>query len=394
MRLLPALAVLGLSIFVWNRRRPGSFMFKRNLPVAFYAHGDARSHCEVKHAPGLNSCEDAAFWDIHDPATNSTQQVVLITCDPGRVDWNTVMGPLRNPDPHGNLWLLAMGKESVPQRITFDNYPAGHDFHPLGIAISPFDGDTPSNLFIVNHARERTVIEQFTMSPASAVATHVRTLSSPYFISPNSISLTSSSSFYVSNDHFMTRRLPWGLGNVLPVIETFLTLPLGYVSHITLDPAPTALKPILEHKFAALFLPFANGVSISPDGLRVAIASSTPANVHIYSRNPANNVLKYVKRIPVQFHPDNLDFDATGALIISGHPHFFSLAKMKEDPAKLRAPSWVSALGVATDEVQTLFQSDGTYFSSSTTGLRDSKTNSLYVLGLYESGVLVCREGE
>ncbi|KAJ7274393.1 hypothetical protein B0H12DRAFT_396183 [Mycena haematopus] len=384
-------AVLCLSIFVYRRRLPASYLFKRDSPVAFYAHGVAESHCEFKTAPDFKFCEDAAFWDIHDEATNSTRHETIISCDPGRGDWNTVMGPLRHPEPHGALWLLSAERDAVPQRITMQNYPSNHDFHPLGIAISPAHGNTPSNLFAINHARKRTVVEQFTMSPASpGIATHIRTITSPYFVSPNSIALTSPSSFYVSNDHLMTRRLPGGLGNVLPLIETFLTLPFGWVSHISLDPEHTAHKPILEHKFAALFIPFANGVSLSPSGSHLAIASSTSAEVRIYSRDPSTNALSRPHVVSVPFSPDNLDFDAVGTLIVSGHPHFPSLIKVKNDPANTTSPSWVVAIN-QTHDVETLFRSDGTYFSSSATGLRDTSTGTLLINGLYETGVLICR---
>ncbi|KAJ6513257.1 hypothetical protein C8R45DRAFT_857721 [Mycena sanguinolenta] len=386
------LAVLCLSIYIYRRRRVGSYLiFKRDSPAAFYAHGGTEAHCEFKTAPDFKFCEDAIFWDIHDEATNSIRHETIISCDPGRGEWNTVMGPLKNPSPHGALWLLSTERDAVPQRITMQNYPSNHDFHPLGIAISPAHGNTPSNLFAINHARHRTVIEQFTMSPASpGVATHVRTISSPYFVSPNSLALTSPSSFYVSNDHLMTRRLPWGLGSVLPITETMLTLPLGWVSHITLDPEPTAPISILEHKFAAPFIPFANGVSLSPSGSHLAVASSTSAEVRMYSRDPTTNALSYTHSVPVPFCPDNLEFDESGTLIVSGHPHFLSLVKTKNDPANARAPSWVVAIN-QTNDVETLFQSDGTYFSSSAGSLRDASTGTLLVNGLYETGVLVCR---
>ncbi|KAJ7364038.1 hypothetical protein DFH08DRAFT_838150 [Mycena albidolilacea] len=382
-------AVLFLSIFVFSRRRPGSYLFKRDSPAFFYLHGDAESQCERKSAPDLKFCEDAAFWEIHEEATGSTRSDIIISCDPGRGEWNTVMGPLRDPGPHGVLWLLSAEKDAVPQRILKENYPPNHDFHPLGIAIWPSRGNSPSNLFVVNHARKRSVIEQFIISPKNpGVATHVRTISSAYLVSPNSIALTSPSSFYVSNDHLMTRRLPGGLGNVLPLLETFLTLPLGWVSHISLDPA--AHTPILEHKFAAFGIPFANGVSISPSGSEIAIASSTTSEVRIYSRDPITNALTRTHTVPVPFCPDNLDYDAAGTLIASGHPHFPSLIKVKNDPANTKSPSWVVAIN-QTHNVETLFQSDGTYFSSSATGLRDATTGALVVSGLYESGVLVCR---
>jgi len=41
-------------------------------------------------------------------------------------------------------------------------------------------------------------------------------------------------------------------------------------------------------------------------------------------------------------------------------------------------------------ELRTLYQSDGSAFSSSSTGLRDAETGVLYIVGLYEEGLMVC----
>ncbi|KAJ6494792.1 hypothetical protein C8R47DRAFT_1117214 [Mycena vitilis] len=378
-----------VSIMIWRSRRSARYMFiKRQHPASFYEDGNADTKCVLKTAPDMRFCEDAAFWDIH-TATNTTRREVIVSCDPGRKDWNTVLGPLHNPKPHGALWLLSGGEDGVPQRITLNNYPANHDFHPLGIAISPSHGNAPSNLFAVNHAREKTVIEQFTISNASpGVATHVRTISSPYFVSPNSITLTSPLSFYVSNDHLLTRR--GTLGNILPLLETVLALPLSWVAHVTLSPDPASSTPILEHKFSALFIPFANGVSVSPCGSQVAVASTSLSQVHFYSRDPASDALTHTHTVPVPFLADNLEFDSMGTLIVAGHPDFLALLKVKADPGNVvSSPSWVVAIN-PTRDVETLFQSDGSVFSSSSTGLRDP-AGTLYVTGLYEPGVLVCR---
>ncbi|KAJ7035011.1 hypothetical protein C8F04DRAFT_547755 [Mycena alexandri] len=382
------LGVLAISMLVWRSRRTVTYvLLKRESPTAVYAQGNADAKCVLKTAPEMNFCEDAAFWELHNDAfTNSTRHEVIVTCDPGRKEWNTVLGPLRNPEPHGGLWVLSAEDDAAPKRLTLQNYPPGHDFHPLGLAISPSYQNGPSNVFVVNHARQRTFIEQFTLSPAfPGAATHVRTLSSSYFVSPNSIALTSPHSFYLTNDHLFTRR-HWP---ILPIVETMLGLPFGWVSHISLDPNPEAPTSIIGHSFSAPFVNFANGVSISPSGLQVAVASTGLARVEIYSRDPATNVLTHTRTVPVPFSPDNLEFDAAGALIVAGHPHFPSLLKVKADPTtKAVAPSWV--VSVVDNKVETLFQSDGTVFSSSSTGLRDP-AGALYITGLYESGMLVCR---
>ncbi|THV03217.1 hypothetical protein K435DRAFT_748242 [Dendrothele bispora CBS 962.96] len=326
------------------------------------------------------------------------------------------MGPLQNPDPHGSLWTYSPTDDKLV-RVTLENYPAGHDFHPLGAEVYPSFAGNASNMYVVNHARERTTIEQFVISPSSASAKYVRTLTSPWFIAPNALALTSPDSFYVTNDHVITRRLSY-VGHVLPLAETLLTLPLSFAAHVTLDPNPSSETPIVSHNIVAPFIPFSNGVAISPSGAEVAIASTSLSQVYFYDRNSTTNELKYKGMERVPFTADNLNYDESGALIVGGHPHFPTLAGVA---AKKRdvAASWVVALApkVQSDasepkaefdpsaplpahkkipppmnyDLETVFQSNGKFFSSSSTGLRDLKAGKVYVAGLYaEEGVLVC----
>ena len=205
------------------------------------------------------------------------------------------MGPLRDPNPRATLWLYTeptensanagvasspttakdkaadiieeikgtVNTEETPKefrqpdlrKLELKNYPEGHDFHPLGIEIWPSYGGNGSYLYAVNHARARTVIEQFLLDPADLnSATHIRTISHPWFISPNALALTSPDSFYVSNDHLFTRRLPI-LGKFLPFTETILALPFSFVAHVTLNPpfSPPSSPTIKEHTIEAPF---------------------------------------------------------------------------------------------------------------------------------------------
>ncbi len=348
------------------------------------------------------------------------------------------MGPLHKPEPHGSLWLYSPNSENVatekssslfgfgkaasgptkPQRVTLDNYPEGHDFHPLGAKIWPSYAGNSSNLFIVNHAGPQTFIEQFVISPASpTVATYIRTIAAPYLVSPNALALTSPNSFYVSNDHLVTRRWPV-IGHFVPIMETVLGLPLGWVAHVTLDSDATSPVPIQTHAVAAPFIPFPNGVAISPSGAQVAIASTSLSQIMMYSRNASTNELVFQESVLVPFCPDNIDFDDNNSLIVGGHPHFLTLAKLAKS-AVPHAPSWVLSITPRESKLTeppvnydvmapisagskvpaalnwdavTLLQSNGVGFSSSTTGVRDSRTGALYVSGLYaEEGLLVCR---
>ncbi|PPQ65286.1 hypothetical protein CVT26_000246 [Gymnopilus dilepis] len=425
-------------------------LIRSPLPHGYIANGDFASDCKVlggkanPHAQSMSYCEDETFWELHDEQGKLIERSVIASCDPGRKGWNTVMGPLKDPNPRGGLWLYVPSKEGskekslaskvtpdTPHRIEFKNYPENHDFHPLGIAIWPSHRGEPSNLYVINHAREKTVIEQFTIDPATpTVAEHVRTISSVHTLSANGLALTSPDAFYVTNDHLITRRWPI-VGHVLPVIESVLGLPLAFVAHITLKPtAHKGADAIAAASFVKLFIPFPNGVAVSSSGTEVALVSTSMSQIHVYERDPMTNALTQRKySVTVPFSPDNIHFTeplnggSREEIVVAGHPNFPDLIAVAENKTGVTSSSWVVAIipkddkkeasaqydleapvslssKVKTDGVgwtmKTLFQSDGVEeqggFPGSTTGLVDPVTGNFYVSGLYaEGGVLVCK---
>ncbi|KAL4064533.1 hypothetical protein V8B97DRAFT_1870104 [Scleroderma yunnanense] len=394
-----------------------------DLPPAYFSGGNYTDHCTLITDPNptdtISTCEDIAFWDHLDAEGTLARRLVLLGCDPNRKAWNTVMGPLRDPAPRAYFWLFDTDTQAL-QPVRLEGYPAQHDFHPLGLEAEPSRAGNPSALFIVNHAREQTTIEQLVLDPARpGIATYVRTLTSPAFVSPNAIALTSSTSFYVSNDHLMTRRLPSPLGKVLPVIESVGGLPLGWLAHVSVAPDGT-----FTHRVVARGIPFPNGVALSPGGNHVALASTTLGQVLFYDRDPATDDLTFSHGVRVPFLPDNLYYAEDGALVVTGHPHFPALVQVAANATGAFAPSWAVVLRPISDtmrvasegdfakraydlraplsasaivpaslthEVETLFQSDGSVFGSSSTTLVDSRTGIMYMSGLYERGMLVCR---
>ncbi|KII89957.1 hypothetical protein PLICRDRAFT_697768 [Plicaturopsis crispa FD-325 SS-3] len=425
-----SLFALFLAAFVWrNGRVMRNFLVLSDFPAGYYAGGDWQTQCEVikdEPAGAMKYCEDATFWDQLDGAGKVRERLLLLSCDPNRKSWNTVMGPLNDPTPLGALWLYAPSatgtEKATPQRVVLQGYPQGHDFHPLGLEIYPSRDGTDSNLFVVNHARQRTVIEQFIVSPASPTeATWVRTISLKYFVSPNALALTSPTSFYVSNDHFFTRRLPAPFGGILPMIESTFALPFGWLAHVSLEGGDKGEVKV-NHKFSAFGVPFANGVAISPDGRTVALSATSFGRVNFYARDAVTNDLTFTHAVQTPFTPDNIMYDDDGTLIVAGHPHFPSVIAVAANKSE-RAPSWVISLtprsqsflqdessvlpaaydtaapisasskvpAVHSHAVETIVQSNGTGFSTSCTGLRDSLTGVVYVTGLYEEGLLACK---
>jgi hypothetical protein len=402
----------------------------------------------IKDVPShdMKFCEDATFWERVDSNGDVVDKVLLLSCDPSRKSWNTVMGPLRDPSSRGSLWLYDIRDAAArPRRITLEGYPDGHDFHPLGLDVYPSRPNdngadsgpeqpyshSHSNLFVVNHARDNSTIEQFALSWRTPDrATWVRTISGPDLVAPNALALTSPTSFYLTHDHRFTRRLPGLLGKTLPIAESVLALPLAWATHVELtaldddEATTTTTTATTTATVVASHIPFPNGVAISPDGKRVAIASTTLAEIRFYARDVVTQALELSARVPTPFAPDNVMFDSQGALVVAGHPYFQALVAVAANHTDAYAPSWVVSItpnpssttgsGQGQDddagvwdvgvpvpasrkvprvpgyELRTLYQSDGSEFSSSSTGLRDSKTGVLYVVGLYEEGLMVC----
>lgn len=298
--------------------------------------------------------------------------------------------------------------------MELQGYPEHSDFHPLGLDVFP-DSSTEDlfHLLVVNHGRDNTTIEQFRLSSVPPYrATYVRTLTSPDFVSPNAVAFTSASSFYVTQDHRFTRRLPGITGKILPVLETLLLPGLGWVNHVYILPDGQ-----LNITHAARGIPFANGIAVSGDKSRVAVAASSQGAVQLYSRTD-DNKLHWEETISVPFSPDNLVFDDNDTLIVAGHPTFPAISAVAAQKTR-EAPSWVvsitpriipfNASAAEKDNnapypasrrvpispshvVTTLYQSNGSGFSTSSTGLWDERSKTFLAVGLYQEGVLTCQQ--
>ncbi|KAG8893852.1 hypothetical protein FRC01_013305, partial [Tulasnella sp. 417] len=287
-------------------------------------------------------------------------------------------------------------------------------------------------------------VEVFTLSPppsslddnkirqqrGAVEATYVKTISHPGIVSPNGLTIISPNSFYITNDHALTRRIPY-VGDIAHVFETFAKLPGGWVDLIEFDDADDGeirVTRAIDHK-----IPFANGIAMSPNGQTVAVASSTGNSVSFYHRNATTNNLKYDSQVDIPFHPDNLAYDVLDGktLYASGTPFYPDLIKVSKGK-KVYSSSWlvaVSPRAPATKDghyedarkggkirgnglfidvnapiashvraplnpkwaVRTVWQSNGSGYSASATGFVDREGGKAFVVGLYEPrGLLQC----
>ncbi|RDW57840.1 uncharacterized protein DSM5745_11358 [Aspergillus mulundensis] len=406
---LAIFAVLAAISLPWlqSRQYTLSLLFKNkpeNLPEI---NAFSSSSLKFTDKPGLRNCEDGIVVP--------EDGFAILSCDPGRDLWNTVMGTFYHDHgkiPNGKLWLYnyaldfdaAPGtegenedehenqtEEKIVQQIHFTDTPPNFSFHPLGIDLHR----ASSTLFVANHAIDGSRLEVFILDTNGRipVARYVKSILHPLLPGPNSLIALSEHELYVTNDHYILRR-KWSLG---ALFETYAGIPGGTVVYVNLNEE----KEVVEMRNVARG-PFANGVALVNE-TTVAVAVTAAAEVRLYKRT-GDSGLTYLKAIRMPFLPDNLATEKNGSLLIAGHPHPPSLDKtvherracigadgvVPKECWKSTAPSWVARWS-EDKGVESLYIT-ASEFGSSATAAKDVGRNVGIVTGLYESGILVWRE--
>ena len=335
---------------------------------------------------------------------------------------------MNDPSPLGDLWLYSyIGSKGSVRKLNLQDFPPSATFHPLGIDVIYDPQSQNFHILVINHGADRSTIEVFAAPDPTEVEStttirHIATLSNPAFVSPNSVVATSPTSFFVSNDHFFTKRMPFPFNLFIPLLETAFQRPRGWMDHVEWHLESQSMARVSR---ALSNIPFANGVAVSHDGTVLAVASSTANSVLLYDRNPDTNQLKYRDRVNVPYNPDNLSFTSDGMLLVSGHPSFSKLLLMARKRSGI-SPTWIVSISTAREgwsnstmftpssrvgpfsdttapvpahvravispsyAVQTLYQSDGSGYSAASTAVFDSLHGRLFAVGLYEKGMLEC----
>ncbi|WFD21296.1 hypothetical protein MCAP1_003557 [Malassezia caprae] len=325
--------------------------------------------------------------------------VALLSCDPGRIEWNTFLGPLNNPTPRGALWILPYNeKNATAQRLPIAQWPAANDFHPLGLGVYEL-APGAARVFVVNQRALFTTIEVLDLvcEQGACHATYVRSLAHPRAThTANSVHPVSPHAVLVTNSHLFARRAPPRAQYVdalaskmprvlasalyhvvrqpwcapwLPKVDSLLGL--GWVAHVAFDDAVHTPREDaaqyaqgLATHYVAGRLGFANGLGVTPDESALVVASSMYLGTYIYplrvhdAQGHANwtspRVLGRRHWAPTPFLPDNVaivprapgaawakDDPLHGAsVLVAGHPSVAALERMARD-GTTRAPSWV-----------------------------------------------------
>ncbi|KAK3044330.1 hypothetical protein LTS18_001565, partial [Coniosporium uncinatum] len=247
------LGLLALSFPYLRQRIDMLRLIRSNAPESLQKIA-AFSSREVKFQNVIRNCEDLYM--------NDESGFVILSCDPGRDEWNTVMGQFVSPSTSGALWLYnyTSSLSNPPIKLRLNDYPPNRDFHPLGLEYV----SSARTLYAANHKSNGSCIEIFRLDAAARSLSYIRTLADPKLHAPNAIRALSDHELLVSNDHYFLQRS----SAVLALAETYLAAPGGSVAYVNLR------SGVVAH---VARLPFANGIAVV-NGTVVAVAStSTPA---------------------------------------------------------------------------------------------------------------------
>ncbi|EME85517.1 uncharacterized protein MYCFIDRAFT_130988, partial [Pseudocercospora fijiensis CIRAD86] len=339
----------------------------------------------------IRNCEDIYLSQTHGYA--------LLSCDPGRDSWNTVMGTFINaeaPERTG-IYMYKYGEDAdlMPQKLSIFPIPKNlSEFHPLGMDLH----EQSRSLFVVNHAGNGSRIDMFKLNTKGAYLTFMGSIiDAEHLPTPNSIAVVDEREFFVTNDHFWTaRRNPW-----LSRFETYAGLPGGTVAYMRTSGEIERDEGVAKGATLAK-VPFANGVVLVNETV-LAVSSSSNAEVRLFeilrSSKRAVPRLELRRTVKLPFLPDNLSVDSKGRLLVAGHPHAPTLGEAQwkngacevskslseTDYCKFPRLSWIAEWS-EEGGVRTLYK--GREFGTSTTAVRDWERGVGFAVGLYERGML------
>lgn len=292
----------------------------------------------------------------------ATGQVFISTFD--RRGWYTGNN---NDQKSGAIYMLDLSDNTLTPRMVSEDAPA--DFAPHGISLWTED-DGSRRLFVVSHRSSgEEVIELFDIDDRGDLI-HSESVMFTELYSPNDVVGVGNRSFYATND----RRYDEGL---LGELESYLALPLTDVVYFD----------GVSGSVAARGLVYANGVSVSADGLSLFIAEPIKRRLSIFDRAPITGALTKTKTIRLNTAPDNIDVAPDGSLFIGGHPKIFDFIGHAEDEDTI-SPSHVIRVDPVTGEKDDVFIAIEGEINGSSVGAASDEF--LIVGAVFDGHVMVC----
>ncbi|RPA83783.1 hypothetical protein BJ508DRAFT_413126 [Ascobolus immersus RN42] len=381
--------------------------------------------CKKHHPTLLENCED--FRPIA-----SSPGSILLSCDPARRQWQPQQS--RFPEsPQGSVYLWNI---NTPEKepILIDVPQAGDDFHPLGLATFPLTpeesgpGGFDTRVFVIDHARKAPKVHVFDLNPTKAETRPIRVIMDARLNSPNSLVAENSTSFFVTNDGFFSRKSVTGL-----VLEAVSGWPLSEVVRVNfgVDALDRQGHPAVGH---VATVGLGNGIEYDRERRTLWVASMThglysfllPEEREAY---PLPLKGQWTKVFRTSMTPDNLMI-AGRKLYVAEHgslKKLFASSGAEDAASAPKVPSWVVSLelppldnadsdaevlagdaawwgrkeavkigksngGLRMEEKrwEEVLEDDGSLYGSVTTG--GVVSGKLVAVGLLEEGALVCEK--
>jgi arylesterase/paraoxonase len=253
--------------------------------------------------------------------------------------------------------------------------PVPHDLgvlHPHGLGL--YVNGATRRLFVVNHPTPTSsTVELFDLLDGPALK-HVRTVSSPEWVSLNDVTPVGPDQFYVTIDAGTVNHTAGR------VVETFLRRPWAAVG--AFDGTKTSV--------VATGLKYSNGIAASADGAMVFVSESTGRRLLAYARDATTGALTLKHEVETEAGLDNISLDERGVLWVAAHPKLLEFLAHAKDPAH-HSPSQVMRATYADGKltVQDAAIDDGARLSGSSVALPLGASRFL-IGSVFEPHVLDC----
>ncbi len=246
-------------------------------------------------------------------------------------------------------------------------------WQPHGLHLYQPD-EEESRLFVVNHHADGThAIEVFRYHDMTLV--HLESITDEVLLTdPNDVVAVGPREFYVTNLHGF--RSSFGR-----LVEDLLILAKAYVLYYD----GTGFRKVAEQVASA------NGITATPDGTRLYVASTTTMMLKVYQRNRETGDITHQDDIDLGLGVDNLNIDDTGVIWAAGHPKliaYISHAGNAAAPAPSQALR-ISFEGAAEYAIETVYLNTGEEISGSSA---IAPYKNVFVIGsVFEKHALLCK---
>ncbi|MCW9034762.1 MAG: SMP-30/gluconolactonase/LRE family protein [Rhodospirillales bacterium] len=275
----------------------------------------------------------------------------------------------------GVIWAYDLNDVNAqPMKLTED---LELEFHAHGLSLFP-EGDG-GTVMAVNHragggafGSTDDSIEIFDY--VNGKLTHRKTVEHELLKAVNDVVAVDGERFYATIDH----GYPAG---TMRVVEDYGRLSLASVVYYDGKTVTTTDAGTFR---------YANGINISPDGMKLYVAATTDGAISVFDRRIKTGELSGRRNISLGTGVDNIEVDAKGALWIGAHPKLFDFLGHAKDETK-NSPSQVLKLtpNAYRFDVSEVYLDDGSRLSGSSVAARYG--DRLLIGPVFDPKFLDCR---